>query len=96
MYSVYVTSGDFQNKLLFMGFEAFPSPVSAYWDSVGFLFCLKFHLKTYISMEHGGVEPVPGFSALRMCLATGNAFWRGSARDSDGGMWPAELQKAVG
>lgn len=70
-------SGGFQTKLLFMGFEAFPSPVSAYWDSAGFLFCLKFHLKAYISVEHGCVEPVPVLPALRMYLVTGNAFWRG-------------------
>lgn len=67
-------SGDFRTKLLFMGFEAFSSSVSACWDSAGFLLCLKFHLKAYISVEHDGVEAVPGLPALRMCLATGNAF----------------------
>lgn len=41
----------FKTKMLFIGFGAFPSPVSAYWDSAGFLFCLKFQPKTYISLS---------------------------------------------
>lgn len=41
----------FKPKMLFIGFGALPSPVSAYSDSAGFLFCLNFHLKTYISLS---------------------------------------------
>lgn len=82
MYPVHAMSGDFQSKPLFMAFEAFPSPVSAYWDSAGFLFCLKFHLKTYLSMERGGVEPAPGFPALRMCFGEVSerlGWWNGAS-----------------
>lgn len=50
----------FKPKIFFIGFGAFPSLVSAYWDGAGFQFCLKFHLQTYISLSMVVQSQFPG------------------------------------
>lgn len=100
MYPEHGMSVYFKPKMLFIGFRAFSSPVSAYSDSAGFLFCLKFHLKTYISLSvvvwsqfQGSQHQNHAVFSHWEYILEGSVKVSGNPK-SDSGRWPAELQKS--